>query len=235
MRMSILLFDGFTALDIVGGYETLSRIPGMEVEFVAKTPGLIAADTRMLGLVAWKDLQQGRGCDILYVPGGPGGFAAQRDPEILDFLRDAHATSTWTIGICNGVEILANAGLMQGLEVTTNYNCRDAVAALGGKVLPARYHQDGKVITGAGVSASCDAGLYLTRLLVGEQVAEVIQFGIEYFPEPPFGAKTADDAPDMAKTMVKGFEARWKAEFGPMVAPFAQPGAKVGAPGLAAE
>ncbi len=233
MRLSILLFDGFTALDIVGGYESLSRIPGMEVEFVAKTPGVIASDTRMLGLTAWKDLAAGRGCDILYVPGGPGGMIAQRDPDILDFMREAHASSTWTIGICNGVEMLAHAGLVEGKEVTTNYNCREAVAALGGKVLPTRYHQDGKLITGAGVSASCDAGLYLTRLLVGEPMAEVIQFGIEYYPDPPFGPRTADEASDLAKSLVKGYEGTWQAQHQAMTPPFA--GGKAVAPTLAAE
>lgn len=233
MRMSILLFDGFTALDIVGGYESLSRIPGMEIEFVAKTPGVIASDTRMLGLAAWKDLEGGRGCDILYVPGGPGGMVAQRDPEILDFMRDAHAASTWTIGVCNGVEMLAHAGVVEGKAVTTNYHCRDAVTALGGTVLPVRYHQDGKLITGAGVSASCDAGLYLTRLLVGQEVAEVIQFGVEYYPDPPFGPRTADEATEAAKAMVKAYDDAWEARFGPMKAAFA--GGKALAPALAAE
>ncbi len=221
MRMSILTFDGFTALDIVGGYESLARIPGMEVEFVAKVPGVIAADTRALGLTAWRDLDQARGCDILYVPGGPGGWEAQKDPAILDFIRDAHATSTWTVGICNGVEILGHAGILKGVEVTTNYNSRDDVAALGARIMPVRYHQDGKIITGAGVSASCDAGLYLTRLLVGDQLAETIQFGIEYYPDPPFGPKTAEGASDAAKAMVKAFDGVWKQNIAPLVPAFA--------------
>lgn len=220
MRMSILIYDGFTALDAVGGYESLVHIPGMEVEFVAKTPGVIATDTRAMGVLAWKDLDQARGCDILYVPGGPGGVAAQQDPDILAFLRDAHATSTWTIGICNGVEMLATAGLLRGVEVTTNYNCRDRVADLGAKVLPKRFHQDGKVISGAGVSASCDAGLYLTRLIAGDQVSEMIQFGIEYYPQAPFGAASVDDASDEAKAAVKAWEQAAPVMIAATTAPF---------------
>ncbi len=206
MRLSILLFDGLTTLDAVGGYEVLQWIPGLDVEFVAKTPGIIAADGRRLGLLAYRDLEDAQGCDILYVPGGPGGFVAQQDPDILDFIRKAHATSIWTVGICNGVEILARAGILEGVEVTTNYNCRGDVAALGATVLPLRYHRDGKIITGAGVSASIDTGLFLAELLAGRETAETIQFGIEYYPDPPFGPKTVDEASDHAKATVAEFD-----------------------------
>ena len=87
MRLSILLYDGFTALDIVGGYESLARIPNIQTEFVAKEVGIYAADTRALGLYAWKTLEDAKGMDILYVPGGLGVYPAQRDPQILDFIR----------------------------------------------------------------------------------------------------------------------------------------------------
>ena len=72
MRLSILIFDGLTTLDAIGGYEVLARIPGMEVEFVAERRGIIAADTRSLGLVAFREFSEVMATDILYVPGGPG-------------------------------------------------------------------------------------------------------------------------------------------------------------------
>lgn len=206
MRMSILLYDGFTALDIVGGYESLARIPNMRTEFVATQVGIYASDTRALGLYAWKTLEDAKGTDILYVPGGLGVYAVQRDPRILEFIRETHRTTTWTVGICNGVEILATAGILDGVAVTTNYFARDRVAKLGAKVLKTRYHRDGKIVTGAGVSASADAGLFLTREIVGEQLAERIQLGIEYYPDPPFGPKTVDEASDAAKAQVIDFE-----------------------------
>ena len=90
MRMSILLYDGFTTLDIVGGYESLARIPNMRTEFVATEVGIYAADMRALGLYAWKTLEDAKGTDILYVPGGLGVYAAQRDSRILDFIRKSH-------------------------------------------------------------------------------------------------------------------------------------------------
>jgi len=206
MRMSILLYDGFTALDIVGGYESLARIPNVQTEFVATEVGLYAADTRALGLYAWRTLEEAKGTDILYVPGGLGVYAAQRDPRILDFIRKSHETTAWTVGICNGVEILATAGILDGVEVTTNYFARERVAKLGGKVLKVRYHRDGKIVTGAGVSASADAGLFLTREIAGQKLAERIQLGIEYYPDPPFGPKTVDEASHEAKAQVVDFE-----------------------------
>jgi transcriptional regulator GlxA family with amidase domain len=116
-----------------------------------------------------------------------GICAAQRDPRILDLIGKSHETTTWTVGICNGVEILATAGILDGVEVTTNYFARYRVAKLGARVLKTRYHRDGKIVTGAGVSASADAGLFLTREIAGQKLAERIQLGIEHYPDPPFG------------------------------------------------
>jgi putative intracellular protease/amidase len=103
MRLSILIFDGLTTLDAIGGYEVLSRLPGMETEFVASRRGIIAADTRRLGLAAWRDFSDVTSTDILYVPGGPGAFPLEKDETFLEVIRRLDATSTWTIGICNGV------------------------------------------------------------------------------------------------------------------------------------
>ena len=121
MRLSILIFDSLTVLDAIGGYEVLSRIPGVEVEFVAAHRGIVAADTRRLGLLAYRDFSEVQSTDILYVPGGPGARALESDPEFIDYLRLLDSTSTWTIGICNGVTLLAIAGLLKGRQATTNW------------------------------------------------------------------------------------------------------------------
>jgi putative intracellular protease/amidase len=201
------MFDGYTALDVIGGYEVLSRLPGMEVEFVAARIGPVAADTRRLGLIAYRDFAAAKNPDILYVPGGPGVTAALRDETLLAYIRDSHAASKFTIAICNGVELLGAAGALAGATVTTNYFARERVAAYGARVVPARYHRDGKLFTGAGVSASIDAGFFLAREIAGEFVARVLQLGLEYYPRPPFDeAIDADAAADSVKAAVLGFE-----------------------------
>src|SRR5438128_722410 len=114
MRLSIVIFDGVTTLDAIGGYEVLSRIPGMEVEFVGEEKGVVAVDTRRLGLLAFRDFNEVTSTDVLYVPGGPGALELENDARFLDRIRALDATTTWTMGICNGVGLLAAAGLLKG-------------------------------------------------------------------------------------------------------------------------
>ena len=200
------MFDGFTALDVVGGYEVLANLPGMEVEFVAAGCGVIAADTGWLGMQAYKTFAQLADTDILYVPGGPGVEAALHDDGLIDCMRRVSATSAWTVSICNGAQILGAAGLLVGKHVSTNWFARDKVAAYGAHIVKERYVRDGQLVTGAGVSSSIDTGLFLAGLLAGEEVAKTIQLGIEYFPSPPFGNGTPDQQPTARRELVANVE-----------------------------
>lgn len=206
MRVSILLFDGFTALDAVGGYEVLAVMPQVEIEFVAASRGIVAADSRRLGLVAYRSFEEVSSTDILYVPGGPGVVPALEDRALIDHIKAVDATSDWTIGICNGVALLAAAGLLANRQVVTNWSWRERVAAYGPKVVRSRYHRDGKYLTAAGVSASIDAALFFASVIAGERVARTIQLGLEYFPEPPTAERSADEAPADLREAVLGFE-----------------------------
>jgi putative intracellular protease/amidase len=206
MRLLILIYDGLTTLDAIGGYEILARLPGMETEFVAARRGIIAADTRCLGLAAFREFSEVTATDILYVPGGPGGFALETDEIFLDTIRRLDKTSTWTVGICNGVGLLAAAGLLKGLKATTNWFYQDRLRAYGTEFVAERYHRDGKYVTGAGVSASIDAGLFLTSLIAGEQVAKTLQLGIEYYPAPPFPERRPQDVAVEIQDRIRRFE-----------------------------
>ncbi|TPQ32365.1 glutamine amidotransferase [Bradyrhizobium guangdongense] len=195
MRLSIVIFDGLTTLDAIGGYEVLARLPGVEAEFVAASRGIVAADTRRLGLVAWRGFDEVAATDILYVPGGPGAFALEKDEGFLEKLRQLDNSSTWTVGICNGVGLLGAAGMLRGRSVTTNWFYQDRLAAFGASFNGERYSRDGKYVTGAGVSASIDTGLFLASLIAGERVAKALQLGIEYYPAPPFPERGPNDVP----------------------------------------
>ncbi len=206
MRLTMVIFDGVTSLDAIGGYEVLSRIPGMEVEWAAMRRGVVAADTRALGLLAFRELAEVASTDILYVPGGPGGTPLETDDAFLGHLRRLDATSTWTVGICNGSATLAAAGLLEGRKATTNWFYQHRLADYGAEFLPVRYHRDGKYVTGAGVSASIDTALFLTELIGGELLAKTIQLGVEYYPSPPFPEKTPAEAPPEAQAIIREFE-----------------------------
>lgn len=206
MRLSILLFDGFTALDVVGGYEVLSNVPGMEVEFVAAACGPVAADSGALGLMASKRYAQIDSTDIVYVPGGPGVTPALADGALRDCIARLAAGSAWTVGICNGVALLGAAGLLRGRRVTTNLFAREQVAAYGAEVSRDRYVRDGQLLTGAGVSSSIDTALFLAGQLGGEPLARTIQLGIEYYPVPPFGNGTPDAQPQAMRDLIAKVE-----------------------------
>ena len=212
MRLSIVLFDGFTTLDAIGGYEVLSRIPGMEVEFVAEQRGILAADTRCLGLLAFRDFSEVTSTDILYVPGGPGALLREKDERLLGWLRALDATSSWTVGICNGVGLLAAAGLLTGQKAATNWFYQERLAAYGVEFVPDRYHRSGKYVTGAGVSASIDTGLFLAQLIAGDVIAEAIQLGIEYYPRPLFRETSPEQVPEAIQNIVRQFEESGGAE-----------------------
>jgi putative intracellular protease/amidase len=212
MRLSILLFDGFTTLDAVGGYEVLARLPGMEVEFFAERRGVIAADTRRLGLLAFRGFDEVTSTDILYVPGGPGGLVAETDEKLLGKIRALDATSRWTVGICNGVGLLAAAGLLAGKKAATNWFYQERLARHGAVFVPDRYHREGKYITGGGVSASIDTALFLASVLGGETMARALQLGIEYYPAPQFPERTPAEAPAEIRELVRRFEASGGAE-----------------------
>lgn len=221
MRLAILIFDGVTTLDAIGGYEVLSRIPGMEVEFVGERRGVVAADTRRLGLLAFRDFSEVTSADILYVPGGPGAVELETKATVLDYIRKLDATSTWTMGVCNGVGLLAAAGILQGRKAATNWFYQDRLRAHGVEFVPDRYHHDGKYLTSAGVSASIDAGLYLAKLIGGDFIAKAIQLGIEYYPQPPFSERKPEDAAEDVQAIVRAFEQSGGAELMAMTPPFA--------------
>ncbi|HEY2181007.1 MAG TPA: DJ-1/PfpI family protein [Solirubrobacteraceae bacterium] len=195
MNTAILLYDGFTALDAIGPYEVLSRLPGARVTFVAADAGPVRTDNRMLAIDADAELADVRAPDIVLVPGGPGEVAARAGGPALDWLRAAHETSVWTTSVCTGSLILAAAGLLAGTRATGHWLAMDKLRELGADAVAERFVFDGKIVTAAGVSAGIDMALALAARIAGDEVAQAIQLGIEYDPHPPFDAGSPDTAP----------------------------------------
>lgn len=203
MDVALLLFDGITALDAVGPYEVLSRLPGAEVRFVAAQPGPRRTDNRMLALVADEPLSAVPAPDIVLVPGGWGVEALVRDPVVLDWLRGAHQTSRWTLSVCTGSLVLGAAGILRGLRATCHWNSLPRLTEWGAVPAAERVVIDGKVITAAGVSAGIDMALYLAVQEAGEAFARAIQLSIEYDPAPPFNAGSPAKASPEAVALVR--------------------------------
>lgn len=195
MEIAILLFDRLTALDAVGPYEVLRSMPGAKVRFVAKAPGPKRTDVGSLALTADFALGEVTSPDILVVPGGPGQTDLMDDQEVLNWICQVHRTTRWTTSVCTGSLILAAAGLLAGLRATSHWLALDVLKTFGAEPTPERVVIQGKIITAAGVSAGIDMALTLAARECGEEVAQAIQLGIEYDPQPPFQAGSPSKAP----------------------------------------
>ncbi len=188
MQVAILLFDRFTALDAVGPYEVLSRLPGASAVFVGEKPGEVRTDVGTLGLHVDATLAEVTHPDIVLVPGGIGQQQHMLDGPVHEWLRAVDATSTWTTAVCTGSLILAAAGLLRGRRATSHWVRRPELADHGATPVSDRVVFDGKYVTGAGVSAGIDMALTLVDRTAGERTARAIQCGIEYDPHPPHDA-----------------------------------------------
>ncbi len=204
MQIAVLLYDRFTALDAIGPYEVLSRLPGASLSFLAAERGPLKTDNGLLTVLVEHTLEELEQPDIVLVPGGPGEVAARAGTETLEWLRRAHETSTWTTSVCTGSLILGAAGLLDGKRATTHWLALEELAKLGAEPLSERVVYDGKIVTAAGVSAGIDMALSLAEKLAGREVSEAIQLGIEYDPEPPFDAGAPEKAPAEIVAALRG-------------------------------
>jgi transcriptional regulator GlxA family with amidase domain len=195
MQIAFLLYERFTALDVTGPYDVLNSMPGAEPVFVAETPGPVRNESGTLALVADRALEEVPRPDVVVVPGGFGTRVLLRHEPVLGWLRRAHETTAWTTSVCTGSLLLAAAGLLDGAPATTHWLVRDTLASLGARSIPKRVVRHGKIITAAGVSAGIDMALELVALIHGDAVAQAVQLGLEYDPQPPFDAGSAEKAP----------------------------------------
>ena len=201
MKIAILIFDKLTALDAIGPYEVLSRLPDAELGFVAKEAGPKRTDTGALAVTADLALAELQSPDVLLVPGGEGNRPLLDDDEVLDWVRGAHETSTWTTSVCTGSLVLGAAGVLKGKRATSHWAFREQLRQYGAEPVAERVVTDGKVVTAAGVSAGIDMALHLSALIAGEDVARAIQLGIEYDPDPPFDSGSPEKAPELAEAI----------------------------------
>jgi len=194
MDIAILIYDKLAVLDAAGPYEVMRNVPGWNVRFVAKQAGEVRCEGG-LGLVADATLAEAGEPDLVLVPGGIGSRSAMHDEETLEWLRAVDRTSKWTTSVCTGSLILGAAGLLEGKRATSNWLLLDALPRFGAEPVGGRWVEDGKLLTAAGVTAGIDMALHLVSVEVGPEVAQAVQLGIEYDPDPPFDSGSPQKAP----------------------------------------
>ncbi|MEV6840337.1 DJ-1/PfpI family protein [Streptomyces sp. NPDC051133] len=195
MHIALVVYDRFTALDVVGPYEILSRLPGVRLDFVAERTGTVRADTGFLALSADRALDEVPEPDVVVVSGGPGTQEQLDNPVLLQWLRAADAASTWTTSVCSGSLLLAAAGLLRGRRATSHWTALELLRTFGAEPVGERVVTDGKYVTAAGVSAGIDMALTLSGRIAGDEHAQAVQLLTEYDPQPPYDAGSPRKAP----------------------------------------
>ncbi len=204
MQVAIALFPKFTALDGIGPYEVLQRIPEIDVTFVGHERGEVRSDNGFLGLTVDATFEELPEPDVVVFPGGVGTRPLVHDERVLDWVRHAHQGTRFTTSVCTGSLVLAAAGLLDGLTATTHWACYRELEEQGAVPTADRVveHLDRRVITAAGVSSGIDMALRLVELLVDGTAARAAQLMIEYDPQPPFDAGAVDKVDDVVMTRV---------------------------------
>jgi transcriptional regulator GlxA family with amidase domain len=190
MKILIYLYDGVTALDAVGPYESLSRLPGVEIRFVGRVAGPVRTGDGFLGLVADTGINDEIEADMLIVPGGRRAGVQRElgEERVLGWMAVLDEVTTWTCSVCTGSLLLGAAGLIEGRRASTHWGARDYLGRFGATYSGERVTRDGKYMTSAGVSAGIDLGLTLCAEIAGREMAEAVQLSMEYDPAPPFQA-----------------------------------------------
>ncbi|MDT5226201.1 MAG: hypothetical protein QOG19_3608 [Mycobacterium sp.] len=207
MQIAIPLFPRFTALDAVGPYEVLQRIPSIEVVFVGHQRGEVRTENGMLGVTCDATFDDVDAPDVVVVPGGIGTRVLINDESLRGWLQSVHPRTTFTTSVCTGALLLAGAGLLDGLAAATHWRAADELNRLGARYVPDRVveHLPQRIITAAGVSSGIDMALRLVELLVDREAAQAAQLLIEYDPHPPFDSGALAKADEATKARAAEF------------------------------
>jgi len=209
MQIAIVLYPGFTSLDFIGPYEVLRWLPDAQVRFVWHKPGPITADSGVLVVGATHSFDETPSPDVILIPGGMTSMEHARDEKLLDWVRTAHQTATWTASVCSGSVVLGAAGLLTGKRATSHWMALPALKTFGATAVgDERIVHEGDIVTCAGVSAGIDLGLWLAGQIGGESRAKAIQLSMEYDPQPPFDSGHTSKASVQTKAAATALMAR---------------------------
>jgi cyclohexyl-isocyanide hydratase len=194
LQIGLLVFPMVQQLDLTAPYEIFASMPDTDVHLVWKA---VAPITSATGLVLQPSMtfETCPQLDVICVPGGLGVNDLLEDDTVLGFLRDQAQGARFVTSVCTGSLVLGAAGLLHGVHATSHWGAHDLLAAFGAIPTQGRVVQDGRFITGGGVTAGIDFALTVAAVLIGRPAAEAIQLQYEYAPAPPFDAGTPAAAP----------------------------------------
>lgn len=187
-KVAIVIFEGVELLDFAGPGEVFAaagRGGAFDVFTVGPTAAAIESQ-RFVTVTPEVAMAQSPWPDVLVIPGGNVGSLLE-DEAAKAWLRKAATQAELVLSVCNGALVLADAGLLDGLEATTHHG---SIATLKQMAPRTKVHDDrrfvdnGKIITAAGVSAGIDAALHVVSRLLGVESAQRTAYYMEYAWEP---------------------------------------------------
>jgi len=187
-NVAILVFPDVEVLDFAGPFEVFAvtdELRGHDTFntfTVAASPSAVRARN---GLKILADFTP-ENCpkpQLLIVPGGYGTRAVLKQPALLEWLRVKARDAELVMSVCSGALVLAQLGLLDGLRVTTHFELLGLLAEMAPQATvdgSKRFHDNGHVLTAAGISAGIDCSLHVVGRLLGEAaVARTAQY-MEY-------------------------------------------------------
>lgn len=184
--IACLVFPGLTALDLVGPLEVLNCLtPDYQAVTVGERLAAMPCESQLCitPVCTFEDVPHPH---ILLIPGGDfAPFEAMVNDQVMQYIQSAAETAERVVSVCSGSLILAAAGLLKNRKATTHWAASAVLEKWGVQYVRARWVEDGKFLTAAGVSAGIEMALYLAAQLTSEEKARLIQAGMEYNPHPP--------------------------------------------------
>ena len=202
-QIAMLLYPGFTALDLVGPHHMFTSLWGATVHLVAATKEPVRGQNGITFLPSMTLDETPADLDILFVPGGDvGTLRAMQDPKLIAWVADRARRAKLVASVCTGSMILGQAGLLRGKRATSHWATHALLKDFGAIPVDRRVVWDGKLVTGAGVSAGLDLGLAVVAKLRDKTYAQGVQLMAEYAPQPPLNAGTPKTAPPAVHQMM---------------------------------
>ena len=173
--LGVVLFDSFELLDVFGPLEMFGLAADhFEIRLISESGGVVASRQGPKSICD-DSFQSAPATDVLLVPGGIGTRREVNNPVLLNWLKKRSQHAELVASVCTGSALLAKAGVLDGLQATTNKLAFGWAASQSEKVQwqqQARWVEDGKVFTSSGVSAGIDMSLAVIAKLVSQQAAE---------------------------------------------------------------
>ena len=177
--IAFYLQDGVEVLDFAGPMEVFSYA-GFKVFTVSKSKETISSQG-VLNIIPDYAMVDAPKADILAFFGGNVSKTYQ-DIEVIDWVKKQENVEYY-FSVCTGAFILAEAGILKNKTATTFHSALDEFEKKYPKtkvVKDARYVDNGKVITTAGISAGIDGALHLVAKIQGFNNARKVSYNIEY-------------------------------------------------------